>query len=37
MDFLVIADHSENLGLAPMMTESKPELLASSIGKKLND
>ena len=36
LDFLVIADHSENLGLAPMMVESNPELLSSSFGKKLN-
>lgn len=37
MDFLVITDHSENLGLAPMMAESNPELLSNSFGKKLND
>jgi hypothetical protein len=27
LDFLVVADHAENLGLAPMIAESNPELL----------
>ena len=26
LDFLVIADHAENLGLAPMIAESDPEI-----------
>jgi Protein of unknown function (DUF3604) len=29
LDFLVIADHAENLGLAPMIAESDPALLKS--------
>ena len=28
LDFLVVADHAENLGLAPMIEESNPALLA---------
>lgn len=35
LDFLVVADHSENLGLASMMAESNPELLASKFGREL--
>lgn len=35
LDFLVVSDHSENLGLAPMMAESNPELLASEFGREL--
>ena len=35
LDFLVVADHSENLGLAPMMAESNPELSASEFGREL--
>jgi hypothetical protein len=30
LDFLVVADHAENLGLAPMIAESNPELLMIS-------
>jgi Protein of unknown function (DUF3604) len=37
LDFLVIADHAENLGLAPMIAESDPELLKSEWGKKVHD
>jgi len=37
LDFLVIADHAENLGLAPMIAESNPELLKSEWGKKVHD
>ena len=29
LDFLVVADHAENLGLAPMIAESNPQLLAN--------
>lgn len=36
LDFLVVADHSENLGLAPMMAESTPELLLSEFGQQLH-
>ena len=37
LDFLVVADHSENLGLAPMIAESNPGLLANEWGRKLHD
>jgi hypothetical protein len=37
LDFLVIADHAENLGLAPMIAASDPALLASPWGKKAHD
>jgi hypothetical protein len=37
LDFLVIADHSENLGLAPMIATSDPILLKSPVGKLWHD
>jgi hypothetical protein len=37
LDFLVVADHSENLGLAPMIAESNPDLLSDAWGKKVHD
>ena len=37
LDFLVVADHAENLGLAPMIAESNPELLKSEWGRKVHD
>jgi hypothetical protein len=37
LDFLVVADHAENLGLAPMIAESNPALLANEWGRKLHD
>ncbi len=37
LDFLVVADHSENLGLAPMIAESNPGLLTNDWGRKLHD
>ena len=37
LDFLVVADHSENLGLAPMIEESNPELLQTEWGRKVHD
>jgi hypothetical protein len=37
LDFLVVADHAENLGLAPMISESNPDLLRSPWGKKVHD
>jgi hypothetical protein len=37
LDFLVVADHAANLGLAPMIAESNPEVLRSPMGKKLHD
>ncbi len=36
-DFLVVADHAENLGLAPMIVTSEPLLLAIPTGKKWHD
>jgi hypothetical protein len=32
LDFLVVSDHSENLGLAPQIASSDPELLKSEWG-----
>ncbi|MDH5426696.1 MAG: DUF3604 domain-containing protein [Nitrospirota bacterium] len=37
LDFLVVSDHAENLGLSPMITESNPELLKDPWGKKIHD
>jgi hypothetical protein len=37
LDFLVVADHAENLGLAPFIAESNPELLKSEWGKAVHD
>ncbi len=37
LDFLVVADHAENLGLAPMIENSNPELLKSAWGKQVHD
>ena len=37
LDFLVVADHAENLGLAPAIVESNPELLKNAWGKKVHD
>ena len=37
LDFLVVADHAENLGLAPMIAESNPELLKNEWGRKVHD
>jgi len=37
LDFLVISDHAENLGLAPMIESSDPELLKDPMGKKYHD
>jgi len=37
LDFLVIADHSENLGLAPMIAESNPALLRTEFGRQVHD
>lgn len=37
LDWLVVADHAENLGLAPMIEESNPELLSSEWGRKIHD
>ncbi|MHC5051499.1 MAG: DUF3604 domain-containing protein, partial [Planctomycetota bacterium] len=37
LDFLVVSDHAENLGLAPMIAESSPELMKSEYGRKWHD
>jgi hypothetical protein len=37
LDFLVISDHAENLGLSPLIAKSDPELLKTEYGKKLHD
>ena len=37
LDFLVIADHAENLGLAPAIAESNPALLQNPWGKEQHD
>ena len=37
LDFLVVADHAENLGLAPAIAESNPELLKNEWGKMQHD
>lgn len=37
LDFLVVADHAENLGLAPMIAESNPALLTNEWGRKIHD
>ena len=36
MDFLVVADHAENLGLAPMIAEKNPDMLKTEFGKKIS-
>jgi hypothetical protein len=37
LDFLVVSDHSENLGLAPAIAESNPALLKNEWGKMEHD
>lgn len=37
LDFLVVSDHAENLGLAPYIAESNPDLLATEFGRELYD
>lgn len=37
LDFLVVADHSENLGLADLIAESNPDLLRNPWGKQVHD
>ncbi len=37
VDFLVISDHAENLGLAPYIQEANPDLLATEYGKRWYD
>jgi hypothetical protein len=35
LDFMVVADHAENLGLAPMLTSKDPALMATEFGREL--
>ncbi len=37
LDFLVISDHAENLGLAPMIEESNADLLKTEFGRLVHD
>jgi hypothetical protein len=37
LDFLVVSDHAENLGLAPAIAESNPDLLKNAWGKMEHD
>ena len=37
LDFLVVSDHAENLGLAPMIAEANPDLLRTEFGKRFFD
>ena len=37
LDFLVVSDHAENLGLVALIAESNPELLKSAWGKTVHD
>ncbi len=37
LDFLVVSDHAENLGLAPMISESNADLLKTEFGRAVHD
>jgi hypothetical protein len=37
LDFLVVADHAENLGLAPLMTAEDPMVMDNAWGKKITN
>jgi Protein of unknown function (DUF3604) len=37
LDFLVVSDHAENLGLAPMISESNADLLKTEFGRAIHD
>ena len=37
LDFLVVADHAENLGLAPMIAEKNPDLLKTDFGREISE
>jgi hypothetical protein len=37
LDFLVVADHAENLGLAPMIAEANQDLLRTEFGREIFD
>ncbi|WP_078059307.1 DUF3604 domain-containing protein [Tropicimonas marinistellae] len=36
LDFLVVADHAENLGLAPLLAQKDPTLLSTAFGQQLD-
>jgi len=36
LDFLVVADHAENLGLAPLIAEKNPDLLQTDFGREIS-
>ena len=37
LDFLVVADHSDGLGVAPLIARSDPLVLESAFGRTLHD
>ncbi len=37
LDFLVVADHAEGLGIAPMIARSDPIVLANDVGRQMHD
>ena len=37
LDFLVVADHAENLGLATMIAEKSPDLLKTDFGREISE
>ncbi len=37
LDFLVVTDHAEGLGVAPMIAESNPVILKDPLGRKLHE
>jgi len=37
LDFLVVADHAEQLGIAPLIVESNPVVLTTPLGRQLHD
>jgi len=37
LDFLVVADHAENMGLAPLALAGDPAVIATEFGKKIHD
>ena len=37
LDFLVVADHAENVGIPPLLAEANPDLLATEYGRRFYD
>jgi len=37
LDFLVVADHAENMGLAPLAVEGDPAILATDFGREIHE